>query len=186
MVDDGHLQLLLGPFDRVGIGALAGQEQRAEVRDVVAADMLAVRVLLLDGAERGRRGEQRHDAVLGDDAPECAGVGRADRLALEQDRRRAVQQRPVDDVGMADHPADIGSRPEDLAGLDAELVPHRPFQRDHVAAIVAHDALGLAGRAGRVEDVERIGGGDRHAFDLRPAAARRADLLGIVEVAAGR
>jgi hypothetical protein len=32
-----------------------------------------------------------------------------------------------------------------------------------VAAIVAHDALGLAGRARRVEDVERVGGLHRHA-----------------------
>ena len=79
----------------------------------------------------------------------------------------------VDDVGMADHPADVGGRPEDLAGLDAELVPHRPFERDHVAAIVAHDALGLAGRAGGVEDVERIGGGDRHAFDVAPRHCAR-------------
>ena len=125
--------------------------------------------------------------MLGDDPPEGAGVGRADRLALEQDRRAAVQQRRVDDVGMADHPADIGGRPEHLARLDAELVLHRPFERDHVAAIVAHDALGLAGRAGGVEDVERVGGRDRHAVDIarRPPRSRR-HLLGIVEVAARR
>ena len=76
---------------------------------------------------------------------------------------------------MADHPADIGRRPEHLARLDAELVLHRPFQRDHVAAIVAHHALGLAGRAGRVEDVERIGGEHRHAVArCAPAACSRA------------
>ena len=97
-----------------------------------------------------------------------------------------MQQRAVDDVGMADHPADVGGRPESLARLDAEFVPHRPFERDHVAAIVAHDALGLAGRAGGVDDVERVGGGDRHAFDVAPGIARRTDMLGIVEVAAGQ
>ena len=91
----------------------------------------------------------------------------------------------VDDIGMTDHPADVGSRPEGLAGLDAELVPHRPFERDHVAAIVAHDALGLAGRAGGVDDVERVGRGDRHAFDRPSGIAGSADMLGIVEVAAG-
>ena len=84
---------------------------------------------------------------------------------------------------MADHPADVGRRPEGLARLDPELVPHRPFQRDHVPAIVADDALGLAGRARGVDDVERVGGGDRHAFDVALRIARLADMLGIVEVA---
>ena len=51
------------------------------------------------------------------DPPEGAGIGRADRLALVEHRRAAVQQRRVDDVGMADHPADIGGAEIDLAGL---------------------------------------------------------------------
>ena len=86
VIDHGHFQQLLGPFDRRRIGALAGEEQRAEIRQVVLRDQLAVRVFLLDGAERGRRGEQRDALVLGDDAPERAGVRRADRLALVEDR----------------------------------------------------------------------------------------------------
>ncbi len=41
-----------------------------------------------------------------------------------------------------------------------------------MAAIVAHDALGLAGRAGGVENVKRVGGLDRHAVDrMRPGHA---------------
>ena len=42
-----------------------------------------------------------------------------------------------------------------------------------MAAGVAHDALGLAGRAGGVDDVERVGRRHRHAFDLRGRAPRR-------------
>ena len=134
--------------------------------------MVAVRIVAADGAEGGRRGEERRHVVLGDDAPEGAGVGRADRLALVEHARAAVQQRRVDDVGMADHPADVGGGPERLAGIDAVDRLHRPFQRDHVAAIVAHDAFRLAGRAGGVEDVERVGRLDRHAFDRAPARLR--------------
>ena len=112
--------------------------------------------------------------VLRDHPPERAGVGRADRLALVEDRRAAVQQRRVDDVGVADHPADVGGRPEHLARLDAVDVLHRPVERDGVAAVVAHDALGLAGRARGVEDVERIGRRDRHAVGrLRPPPSPR-------------
>ena len=156
--------MLLRPLDGRRIGALAGQKQRAEFRQVVLREQLAVRVFLADGAERGRRGEQRDHAVLGADAPERAGVGRADRLALVQDRGAAVEQRRIDDVGVADHPADVGARPPHFARADAVQILHRPFERDHVAAIVAHHALGNSGRAGGVENVERIGGGDRHAF----------------------
>ena len=138
---------------------------------------LALRVFLLDGAERGRRGEHRDALVLGDHAPERAGVRRADRLALVEHRGAAVEQRRIDDVAVADHPADVGRRPPGLARLDAVEVLHRPFQRDHVAAVVAHHALRPAGRARGVEDVERIGGGDRHAVEpiaglvQRPRAA---------------
>ena len=106
---------------------------------------------------------RRHRLVLGDDAPEGAGVGRADRLALVEDRGRAVDQRPVDDVAVADHPAHVRGAPPDLAGIDAVEVLHRPGERHGIAAIVAHHALGLAGRARRIENVERIGRLHRHA-----------------------
>ncbi len=75
-----------------------------------------------------------------------------------------MEQRRIDDVGMADHPADIARRPIDLARIGAVEILHRPFERDHVAAIVAHHALGDAGRARGVEDIKRVGGGDGHAL----------------------
>ena len=64
-------------------------------------------------------------------------------------------------------------------GFDAVEILHRPFQRDHVAAVVAHHAFREAGRAGRVEDVERVGREHRHAGprglarDQRVVARRR-------------
>ncbi len=177
VIDHRHLQLRFRPFHRRRIGAFAGQEQRAEFRQIVFADECAVRIFLPDGAERGRRGEERDGLVLGDHAPERAGIRRADRLALVHDRGRAMDQRPIDDVAVADDPADVGAAPPDLAGLDAVEIEHRPFQRDQMAAIVAHDALGNARGAGRVENVERIGRQHRHAGAAFPAssAARRSD-----------
>ncbi len=104
----------------------------------------------------------------GDDAPEHAGIGRADRLALEDDRRAAMQQRRVDDVAVADDPADVASRPTSRR-------PDRRRRRafiDHlsatsVAAVVAHHALRLARGARGIEDVERVGRGDGHAVGRR-------------------
>ena len=64
MVDDRHPQHLLGPGDGRRVGALAGQEQRAELRQVMGADQLALRVLALDRAERSRRREKHAHLVL--------------------------------------------------------------------------------------------------------------------------
>ena len=173
VIDHRHFQHRLRPFERGGIGAFAGEKQRAEFRQIVLREQLALRVFLLDGAECGRRGEQRDGAVLGDHAPERAGVRRADRLAFVEDRGRAVQQRRVDDVAVADHPADIGRRPPHLSGIDTVEIFHRPFERDHVAAIVAHHALRPPGRAGRVKNVERVGRHDRHAIPDRAGVDQR-------------
>ena len=104
--------------------------------------------------------------MLLDDPPEDAGVRRSDRLALEQDCRASGDQRRIDDVGMPDHPADVGCRPVDVPGLDIIDVRHRPLQRHRMPAIVADDAFRLAGGARSVEDVERIGRLDRHRRQL--------------------
>src|SRR6185312_17072366 len=64
MIDDGHRELALGPFDGRRIGAFAGEEKRAELRHRVLADEPTVRIFALDGAERRRRGEHHRDAVL--------------------------------------------------------------------------------------------------------------------------
>ena len=76
---------------------------------------------------------------------------------------------------MADDPADVGRRPECLAGLHVVDVRHRPAQRDEIAADVAHHAFRDAGRAGGVEDIERIGRLqlDAAAAPCLPAAALR-------------
>ncbi len=158
VIDDRHAELLLGPREGIGIGALAGKKKRAETTEVVLADELSLRVFLLDGAERGRRGEHRRYLVLGDDPPEGAGIGRAHGLAFVENGRVAVEQRRINDIGVADDPTHVGSSPIHLPGLDVVDVLHGPVERDGVPAVVAHDALGLTGRSRRVKNVERIGG----------------------------
>ena len=74
-----------------------------------------------------------------------------------------MHQRPVDDVGVAHHPADVGGGPEHLAWLDAVEVVHRPGDRHHMAGVVAHHALGRSRRARGVDDIERVAAGERRA-----------------------
>ena len=147
----------------VGVGALASQEQGLKRAHAVGIEQLSVRILALDGPEGRRRREQDLDLVFGNDPPEGARIGGAHRLALIEDGRAAVQQRPVDDVGMADHPAHVGGRPVNVAWVHVVDVLHGPFEGHHVPAVVAHHAFGLAGGAGRIEDIERVRGGDGDA-----------------------
>ena len=97
-----------------------------------------------------------------------------------------MNQRPVDDVAVADDPADVGAAPPDLAGLDAVEIEHRPFQRDQMPAIVAHDALGNSGGARGVENVERIGRQHRRARRSLAGIERGAAQRRPVVIAAGR
>jgi hypothetical protein len=91
VVDHGDVQPILRPVERVGIAALAREEECAEPREVVLRHVRPLRVLFLDRAEGRRRGEERIHAVIGDDAPERAGVGRADGFALIEDRRAPLE-----------------------------------------------------------------------------------------------
>ena len=120
---------------------------------VIRLEVIRVGIFLLDGAESGRRGKKRLDLVFRDHPPERARIGRADRLALIDHRGRPGDQRAIDDIAVADHPADIGGGPEDVTGLDIVEVGDRPGQRDQMAAIVAHHPFGLAGRARGIEHI---------------------------------
>jgi hypothetical protein len=57
----GHAELLLRPFDGVGVGAFAREEERFQRRQVVVAHQRPARVVALDRAEGGRRGEEALD-----------------------------------------------------------------------------------------------------------------------------
>ena len=153
VVDDRHAERIADPARGRLIERLAGQEQVAQRREVVLAQVL--RVLLLQHAHRGRRAEHRRDLVVLDDLPPDAGIGPR-RQPLVDDGRHAVDQRAVDDVAVADDPADVRGREHRLAGIGVVDVLHRRGERDAVAAGVALHALRRAGGAGGVEDVARL------------------------------
>ena len=90
VIDDRDAQLLLRPEERVGIAALAGEEERAQLRQIVSLDVLAAGVVALDRPEGRGRGEERAHLVLRTDAPEGARIGRPDRLPLVKDGGAAL------------------------------------------------------------------------------------------------
>src|SRR6478672_8814313 len=138
----------------LGVDRLADRAEQPQRRHVVAVGDLPA--LLHERADRGGRGVEDRDAVLLDDLPPAAAL-RAVRDALVHHLGGTVGHRSVDDVGVPGDPADVGGAPVHV-GLGLE-VEHRPVgvrRADQVAAGGVQDALGLAGRAGGVHDVERV------------------------------
>ena len=129
---------------------------RAEQAQRLARGLLHRLVAALhQRADRGRRGVEDVDLVLVDDVPEPRIVGVV-RHALEHQRGRAVGERAVEDVAVAGDPADVGGAPVDVAVVIVEHVLMRHRGEHQIAAGGVQHALGLAGRARRIEDEQRI------------------------------
>ena len=108
------------PEPRLRVDRLADRAEQPQRREVVLARVLGAP--LHAGADRGRRRvEDRHPVAL-DQLPPDVLVGVVG-AALPHHRGRAVEQRPVDDVGVPGDPADVGAAPVDvLVGLEVEDV----------------------------------------------------------------
>ena len=150
-------------------GSARSPANSVRMLEVIGFRMKDPWILLLDGAER-HVGAVSSAETLCWRSPARRRRHRACQPACPRRRPSSLRAAAARaDVGVAHDPSDIRGGPEHLARLDAVVVPHRHFQRDHVAAVVAHDAFRLPRRARRIEDVERIGRGDWHACGF-PAA----------------
>ena len=98
--------------------------------------------------------------MLGNDAPESARIGCSDGFAFVKNGGASVKKRSIDNIGMADNPADIGGGPENFARFDIVDVLHRPFQGNGMAAVIPHDAFGFARCSRSVQNIERVSRGD--------------------------
>ena len=153
------------PLPGFGIDRLADRAEQAQTRP---RGLLHRRVARLhQRADRGRRGVDDVDLVLVDHLPE-ARHGRVIRHAFEHHRDRAVGERPVDDVAVAGHPADVGGTPVDVAVVIVEHVLMRQRNVDQKAAGGVQHALRLAGRARSVQDEQRVLGVHLLARAVRP------------------
>ena len=162
--------VLVVPEPGARVDRLADRAQQAQRGEVVLLRVLDAP--LHAGADRGRRRVEDRDAVALDDLPPAV-LGRVVGRALVHDAGRAVGERPVDDVGVAGDPADVGAAPVDVgSSLRSKTSLWVGADPGQVAAGRVEDALRLAGRARGVEDVERVLGVHRLGLALRrrPAA----------------
>src|SRR5688572_9038535 len=105
--------------------------------------MLTVWIVALYCTEGGRRREKTNHLVLGNNAPERPRVGSSDGLTLEQHCGTTVDEWRVDDIRMANHPADVRRRPVYFTRFDTVDRVHRPVERNEMSAIVTYNALRL-------------------------------------------
>ena len=165
-VDDDRLALAdLGvvPAPHLGLDRLA---HRGHVLEVVVVLLRLLRADLAQLPDGGGRGvEDVHPELLGD-PPGPARV-RVVRHALVDHGRGAEGQRPVDDVGVAGDPADVGHAPVHVVRVDVLVVLGRPGHVGHVAAGAVLAALRPAGRAAGVHEEQRRLGGHGHRRDGR-------------------
>ena len=87
--------------------------------------------------------------------PEAAGV-RVGWNAFKHDADGAIGQRPVNDIGVAGDPADIGGAPENLALAVIKNVLVRQGRPHHVAAGGVQHPLRFSGRAGGIKNEQRV------------------------------
>ena len=90
-----------------------------------------------------------------DHLPEAPGI-RKSRHAFKNDLRGTGRQRPIGHIGVAGDPTDVGSAPENIAGLQVKGPVHGQFGPQQVAGGGMLHAFGLAGGAGGVEDEQRM------------------------------
>src|SRR5919109_4098003 len=107
------------------------------------------------GADGGGGGVKHVDLIFIDEAPEAIPF-RPVGGALVHQAGGAVRQRAVDDVAVAGDPADVRRTPIRIFLFQVKDPLGGEVGAQHVTAGGVHDALGLAGGAAGVEDVQRV------------------------------
>src|SRR5215208_6200379 len=145
--------VLVVPLPCPGVDGLADGPEQPQGGEVVLLEGLGA--ALHERPDGGRRGVEDVDLVVLDDLPPAVAF-RVGGRSLEDEGGRPVAQGPVDDVGVARDPPDVRRAPVDVIVLDVEDPLGRGLDVSEVAAGSVNDALGFAGRAGGVEDVEDV------------------------------
>ncbi|MNM95739.1 hypothetical protein D3C81_1081960 [compost metagenome] len=180
-VDDGaallaHCIEIPLPGFRVDRFADAAEQAQALARSVLQRPI----TIAHQGAQGGGGGIENVYLVFVDHLPEARGVGVVGH-AFEHQGDRAIGQRPVNDIAVPGHPADIGGAPEHFAFTVIEYGLESQGGLQQVAGGGVQHAFGFAGAAGGVEDEQRVFGVHRLG---RAVIADLFDRFVVPEVAA--
>jgi hypothetical protein len=142
VVDDRYAEIGFGPLDGVRIRTLTGQKKNLELDRSYFFMISASRVLALDGPECRGRGEHGLTLCWLITRQNTPASGVPTGLPSKENRGAPLSSGRVNDVGVADHPAHVGCRPVNVAGIDVVNGLHRPFQRHHVPPLSRTTPLG--------------------------------------------
>ena len=143
------------PIPRFGVDRLAHCAKNPQIREIIFLDRVVA--CRHQSADCCGGCVELVDLVFFTDGPEpaCIGVG---GHTFKHDRGRAIRQWAIDDIAVPRDPADIGRAPEDIAFV---VIEHHLMRHGGIGQIPAgcvHDTLGLTGRAGSIENKQRIFG----------------------------
>src|SRR5690606_27893364 len=122
----------------------------------IFACLSALRIFFADSPERSRGGKQSFHTILSTHAPERTGIWSAYRFTFVKNGGAAGDQRRINNVGVANHPAHIRGGPEHVTGLHIVHNFHAVTHGHGMATVITHNAFGLAGGTGGVEYIERV------------------------------
>ena len=145
--------VLVVPHPRLRIDRLTDRAKQPEGGEVATLGPLIAPPH--EGADRRWCGVEDGGAVAFDDLPEPILLWPI-RSAFVHQHRRAVGQRSVHHVAVPRDPADIRRAPIDVVFLEVEYPLGRGVGADQIPTGRVHDALWLACRTGRIEDVEHV------------------------------
>ena len=150
MVVDWLIERLSDPFGSWLIERFASNKQMAKVAEIVLLQIHGI--LLLEDANRRGCTEHHCDLVILHDPPPDPRI-RLNRQAFIHHRSHAIQQRPIDDVRVANHPTNVGSRKIGFAWTATVDVFHTRGERHGIATCVSLHSLWFPSRTRGVEDV---------------------------------
>ena len=160
-------------------GLIGSPTEPSRRRDSAAGSFHRLLARAHKGANGGGSGVENIDIMLVDDVPEARRVGEV-RHAFEHQRRRAIGQRPIDDIAVARHPADIRRAPVDVALAVIEDGLMSQGRVHEITAGRVQHALGFAGRTRRIENEQGIFGVH---FGVRAVGRNRLPLVFVIKIA---
>ncbi|CCK16116.1 hypothetical protein BN136_2126 [Cronobacter universalis NCTC 9529] len=152
------------PLPRFRVNRLADGTENAQRRTVSPVDSLVA--FRHQRANGRRRGIENIHLVLIHHLRHTVGGGPV-RHAFKHQRGGAAGERPVEQITVPGHPAHIRGAPVDIARMVVKGVQERGGRVDQIAAGGMQYAFRFTGRAGGVEDKQRIFGVHLHRLMMR-------------------
>ena len=140
----------------IRVTTLPCHELRFEMAHIILRQQFAFRVITLDGTDGGWRGEHDFNFMFRNHPPECPRIRRAHGFAFIQHGCASLEERGVNNIGMANNPPNIRCRPKNIPRVTIIDIFHRPFQRHDMGTGGTNHAFRNTRGARGIENITRV------------------------------